>query len=219
MRRFFALALLLSLAACKKDPPPQAPPTPAAPKLSPAEVTLEGAYHAVACGAVTAVFSGNAEALAALPANPPPPKSYGVESLAFRFADGTSKGFAPTGQLFFNDWRFELFSPDCQWVALLTDHYGPYHLVRTADLQGYLAGTVKPVVVQVTGDTASVLSDGAWTGDGTFEFFASCCGGVRVFQASTQGELKQVFEAAEAPGGLRRVRGGYEVVTPKPQGP
>jgi hypothetical protein len=218
MRRFLSLALLLSLAACKKDSPP---PAPAAPKQSPVEVTLDGAYHAVSCGVVTAVFSGSPEALEALPADPPPPKSYGVESLAFRFADGSSKGFVPTGQLFFNDWRFDVFSPDCQWVALLTDHYGPYHLVKTADLKGYLAGTVKPVVVQVTGDAgiASVLSDGAWTGDGAFEFFASCCGGVRVFQASTTGELRQVFEAREAPHGLKRVRGGYEVVQPKPRGP
>lgn len=219
MRRFLVLALALSLFACKKDTPPAAPPAPPAPKLSPAEVTLDGAYHAVACGAVTAVFAGNADALKDLPANPPPPKSYGVESLAFRFADGTSKGFAPTGQLFFSDWRFDVFSPDCEWVALLTDHYGPYHLVKTADLKGYLEGKVKPVELQVKGDTASVLSDGAWTGDGGFEFFASCCGGARVFKATTTGELTKVFEAADAPSGLLRVRGGYEVVKPKPQGP
>lgn len=218
MRRGLALALLLSFTACKKDAPPAAPPPAPAPKLAPAEVMVDGAYHAVACGAVTAVFSGNAEALQALPANPPPPKSYGVESLAFRFADGSSKGFAPTGQLFFNDWRFDVFSPDCQWVALLTDHYGPYHLVKTADLAGYLAGKVKHVVVQAAGETASVHSDGAWTGDGAFEFFASCCGGAKVLKATTAGAVTTVFEAAAAPNGLRRVRGGYEVVTP-PQGP
>ncbi|MEW6434893.1 MAG: hypothetical protein AB1730_25615 [Myxococcota bacterium] len=211
MRRGLALALLLSLSACKKEAPP-APPAPA-PRLAPAEVAVDGAYHAVACGAVTAVFSGNAEAL---PANPPPPKSYGVESLAFRFADGSSKGFAPTGQLFFSDWRFDIFSPDCEWVALLTDHYGPYHLVKTAELAGYLTGKVKPVVVRAAGETASVHSDGAWTGDGAFEFFASCCGGAKVLKATTAGAVTTVFEATEAPNGLRRVRGGYEVVTAPP---
>lgn len=216
MRCFVALALLLSAASCKKEP--AAAPAAPVPKLAPAEVTLEGAYHAVACGAVTAVFSGNADALKDVAGDAPPPKSYGVESLAFRFADGTSKGFVPTGQLFFSDWRFDVFSPDCQWAALLVDHYGPYHLVKTADLQGYLAGRVKPVVVQAGGDTASVHSDGAWSGDGAFEFFASCCGGARVLKATTAGEVATVFEAAQAPGGLERVRGGYQVVKPR-QGP
>lgn len=176
---------------------------------------MDGAYHAVACGAVTAVFSGSGEALKDLALDGPAPKAYGVESLAFRFADGTSKGFAPTGQLFFSDWRLELFSPDCAWTALLADHYGPYHLVKTAELKGYLAGQVKPVVVQAKGAEASVHSDGAWAGDGTFEFFASCCGGARVFKATTAGEVTQVFDAPSAPRGLRRVRGGYEAVPPK----
>jgi len=209
--RFAALALVVALVVpgCKKDAAPSGPP------LTPGEVTVDGAYHAVACGAVTAVFSGSAEALKDLALDGPPPKSYGVESLAFRFADGTTRGFAPTGQLFFSDWRFDVFSPDCAWTALLVDHYGPYHLVKTADLQRYLAGQVKPVVVQAKGAEASVHSDGAWTGDGAFEFFASCCGGARVLRATTSGEVTQVFEAASAPGGLRRVRGGYEVAPPK----
>ncbi|MEW5741856.1 MAG: hypothetical protein AB1938_23275 [Myxococcota bacterium] len=211
-RLALSLALCCALAGCKKD----APPTPGAPRLSPAEVTVEGAYHAVACGPVTAVFAGNAEALKDLALDGPPPKSYGVESLAFRFADGSQKGFAPQGQLFFSDWRFDVFSSDCEWVALLTDHYGPYHLVRTSDLQGYLAGRVKPVVVQAKGPEASVHSDGAWRGDGAFEFFASCCGGAKVLKATTSGELSTLFEAADAPRGLTRVRGGYEVVKPKP---
>jgi hypothetical protein len=175
-------------------------------------VTVPGALHAVACGAVTAIFSGSAPEQDY--AAPPPPKSFGVESLSFRFADGSSLPFAPAGQLFFSDWRFDVFSPDCAWTALLVDRFGPYHLVRTADLRGYLEGRVKPVAVQAPGDTASVHSDGLWTSAGTFEFFASCCGGVQVIQASTSGAVEKVFEAASAPAGVRRVKGGYEVVKP-----
>ncbi|MCC6334873.1 MAG: hypothetical protein IT380_12915 [Myxococcales bacterium] len=208
LRRLLAVALL-ALTGCKKEQP-----APAAPALAPAEVTLEGAYHAVACGAVTAVFSGNADALKDLTLDGLPPKSFGVEALSFRFADGSQKGFAPSGQLFFSDWRFDVFSPDCQWTALLVDHYGPYHLVKTADLQRYLAGQVRPVVVNARGPEASVLSDGAWRPDGAFEFFASCCGGARVLKATTTGEVSTLFEAPDAPQGLRRVRGGYEVVKP-----
>jgi hypothetical protein len=212
MARFALLVVLWCLAAgCRKDAPGVLP----APTLAPTEVTLDGAYHAVACGAVTAVFSGSAEALQGLAVDGPPPKSFGVESLAFRFADGTQRGFVPQGQLFFSDWRFDIFSPDCAWTALLVDHYGPYHLVKTAELKDYLAGKVKPVVVQAKGAEASVHSDGAWRGDGAFEFFASCCGGARVLKATTRGEVVTLFEAPDAPKGLRRVRGGYEVVKPR----
>ena len=108
--------------------------------------------HAVACGVVTVVWSGNPDALKDLPQ--PAPKSFAVESLAFKFADGTSKGFAPKGQVFFNDWRFEVFSPDCATVALLTDHFGPYHVVKTAELRGYLEGRVKPLQVQALSEKA-----------------------------------------------------------------
>ncbi len=172
---------------------------------------MDGAYHAVACGAVTALFSGSADALADLPASPPPPKSYGVEGLAFRLADGATRRFTPAGQLFFSDWRFEVFSRDCQWVALLVDHSGPYHLVRTAQLAGYLDGAVAPVVLQAKGEEASVHGDGRWTEDGRFEFTASCCGGAKALRATTAGEVTTLFEAAEAPRGLERGPQGFRV--------
>lgn len=120
-----------------------------------------------------------------------PPKSYGVEGLAFRLADGATRRFTAAGQLFFSDWRFEVFSRDCQWVALLVDHSGPYHLVRTAQLAGYLDGAVAPVVLQAKGEEASVHGDGRWTEDGRFEFTASCCGGAKALRATTAGEVSR----------------------------
>jgi hypothetical protein len=213
MRLLWSLVCCCSLLACKKDPPAEVVALPvAAPAPSPRELSLVGAYHAIACGPVTALWSGKADALKDLPQ--PAPKSFGVESLSFKFADGTSKGFAPTGQVFFNDWRFEIFSPDCSTVALQVDHYGPYHLVKTAELRGYLEGKNKPVVVQApTQKDAMVLSDGRWLSAESFEFTASCCGGAQVFQAAaTDGSLKKVFDAPAAPKGLKRVGTSYEVV-------
>ncbi|MFO0601340.1 MAG: hypothetical protein U0228_38885 [Myxococcaceae bacterium] len=206
-RLFVALALSL-LFSCKDKPAP-----PPAPVVRPAPVELVGAYHAVACGPVTAVWSGSAEMLKDLPQ--PAPKRFGVESLAFKFADGTSRGFTTQGQLFFNDWAFDVFSPDCATVVLLSDHYGPFHVVKTSELKDYLLGKVKPVVVAApaaSGATASVHDSLTWVDASTFEFVASCCGGARAFRATTAGEVKQVFEAASAPKGLRRMRAGYEVI-------
>jgi hypothetical protein len=213
MRLLWSLVCCCSLLACKKDSPAEVVKAPvAALALSPKELAVDGAYHAIACGPVTALWAGKADALKDLPQ--PAPKSFGVESLSFKFADGTSKGFAPTGQIFFNDWRFEIFSPDCSTVALQTDHYGPYHLVKTADLRGYLEGKNKPVVVQApTEKDAMVLSDGRWLSPESFEFTASCCGGAQVFQAAAaDGTVKKVFEAAVAPKGLKRVGASYEVI-------
>jgi hypothetical protein len=204
MRSLLFLAAL-SLVACKKD-------SPVAPPLSPKEVALDGAYHAISCGSVTAVWSGNADALKDLPQ--PAPKPFGVESLAFKFADGTSKGFAPAGQVFFNDWTFAIFAPDCSAVALQVDHFGPFHVVKLADLRGYLEGKVKPVQVQALSEKdALVHSDLLWRDAASFEFVASCCGGAQAFKATVKdGSLERLLDAPAAPKGLKRVSGKYEVV-------
>ena len=206
--RFIMLAAVLGLVGCKKDVAPVAPKAPA---LSPRELSLDGAYHAVACGAVTALWSGNPDALKDLPQ--PAPKTFGVESLALTFSDGTSKGFAPTGQVFFNDWRFDIFSPDCATVALAVDHFGPYHVVKTAELRSYLEGKTKPVVVLAPQKDAMVHSDLVWRDAHTFEFTASCCGGAQVYQAQVKdGAVEKIFDAPAAPKGLKRVGTKYEVV-------
>jgi hypothetical protein len=207
------LVVLAVLAGCKKDsPPPAAPGAAPAPALRPAEVILDGAYHAMQCGPVTAVWSGSDAALKDLPQ--PAPKAFGVESLAFHFADGSKKGFAPTGQLFFSDWRFDLFSPDCQYVALLADHFGPYHLVKVGELRGYLEGKVKPVHVQALGEKeALVHADAAWGPGPSLEFSASCCGGAQVFRSDVKsGSLERLLDAPAAPKGVRRMASGWEVV-------
>ncbi len=200
------LVAVLVLGGCKKDA------APVAPALRPAEVPLEGTYHAVQCGPVTAVWSGSDEGLKGLVQ--PAPKVFGVESLAFRFADGFRRGFAPTGQLFFSDWRFEVFSPDCAYVALLADHYGPYHVVKVAELRGYLEGRVKPVHVQALGpEEALVHGDAAWGPGPSLEFSASCCGGAQVFRADlASGSLTRLLDAPSAPRGVRRTAKGWEVV-------
>jgi len=210
--RLVALALS-SFAACKKDPAPvEVRPAPAAvkPAVAPVEVEVAGAYHAVKCGDVTAVWSGSADDLKELAVEGRPvPKSYGVKSLSFVFADGRQHPFTPSGELMFSDWSFEVFSPDCSRAVLLQDRYGPFAVLSTKDLATFSNATP----VKAEGETASVHGQWRWTGPSTFEFVASCCGGARVVSgdASAPGKLAPVFEAASAPSGVRRGQGGWEV--------
>ncbi|MFT3711773.1 MAG: hypothetical protein QM817_29395 [Archangium sp.] len=204
MSKFVVAAALALLCGCKKEPPP-----PPAPPISPGEVNVEGALHAVGCGAVTAIWTGNAEMLKDLPQ--PAPKSFAVESLSFKFADGTTKAFTQSGQVLAEDWRFNVFSPDCSMVALLTDHYGPYHVVKTADLRGYLEGRVKPVEVQSKNATAQVHGELVWRDATAFEFAGFCCGGAEIFKANTKdGSLERIAFIASAPHGIRRVGTKWE---------
>lgn len=111
--------------------------------------------------------------------------------------------FKPRGELFDSDRSFDIFSADCRFVALLQDHYGPYHVVPTARL------TAAPIVV--TAGKGSVLSDQAWLPSGELEFFASCCGGVEVYRTKLGSAPERVFFAAEAPHGIQRTDGGYAI--------
>ncbi|MGV3623962.1 MAG: hypothetical protein ACO1OB_24300 [Archangium sp.] len=207
MRVFVSLLCVALTGGCKKEPP-----GPKAPAISPAEVKLEGTYHAVQCGPVTAVWSGDPDMLAQQAPNAP--KSFGVESLAFRFFDGSTEGFAPTGQLFFSDWTFDIFSPDCSLVALQVDHFGPFHVVPVDQLRGYLDGHLKPVVVQALSEKESLVHGQLrWINSKEFEFVASCCGGAQAFRANTKdGSLERLLDAPKAPKGLRRGANGWEVV-------
>lgn len=209
MRVFLSLVCCLVVASCKKDPTPVAVKAPA---LAPAEVKVDGSYHAVSCGGVTALWSGDPEMLAQQAPNAP--RSFGAESLAFRFVDGSTKGFAPTGQLFFSDWTFDVFSPDCALVALQVDHYGPIHVVKVDELRGYLEGHVKPVAVQALSEKDSLVHGQLrWVTPSQFEFVASCCGGAQVFRASAKdGALERLLDAKEAPKGVRRGANGWEAV-------
>ena len=130
--------------------------------------------YAVTSRGVTAHFGGE---------KPPSGVSleFGVSVLWFTFeGEDTPYVFMPEGELFFSDWRFDLFSPDGAHVLLLQDHYGPYHIVATHRLKDYLLGHAKPdyVVTQMTkpGDPALVHSEGHWVSEKEIRFSVACCG-------------------------------------------
>ncbi len=165
---------------------------------------VEGALHTQTCGDVTAAFIGKRD-------EGPGPDWFFTERLEFHFASGLTLPFHESGEVYPHNRTFELFSPDCEWLALPQDNYGPYHLVKTAQLEGYLRGTVKPASIQKTG---SVHTDLSWRSATELEFFASCCGGVEVFRVNVAApeKLERVFFAAEAPRGVTRAaEGGFTV--------
>lgn len=175
------------------------------PKPTPTNVPEPTALEATRCGDVTALWRGQTP-------DGSMPLVYSVESLAFRFSDGSERTFTPTGTVAPPHRSLELFSPDCSWVALANDSGGPYHLVPVADLAAYLDGKKAPAVV--TAGKGAVLTEGKWTGPARFEFFASCCGGVEVFavDATAPDKVQRVFFAAEAPKGIQRNGNGFDVL-------
>jgi hypothetical protein len=127
-----------------------------------------GEIQTVRCGNVTAHFTGVA------PTGQTPPE-LGVEALWFDLGDGNRHPFRPGGTLHFSDWSFEVFSPDCGHVLLLQDRYGPYHAVRTATLEGYLAGRLPPAeVFELRADHAVVHCGAHWVSEKAVELRA--CG-------------------------------------------
>ena len=200
-------ALCLALASCKKEPPPP-PPRPALPQV-PTEVKADGTLHAVQCKNVVAEWLG------AAPTEPGAPKSFGATSLRFQL-DGKPVELQTAGALEAADWSFAIFSPDCARVALLQDHYGPYHVVKLDGLSGYLAGGSPEAIVEKKGEAgAMVHADLRWVSGDRLEFTAACCGGVEAFQVNvaTPEKLERTFFAAQAPKGIRRAGdGGWETV-------
>lgn len=176
------------------------------PKLQPTSVPEPTALAATRCGDVVALFRGPAS-------DGTMPLTYSVESLAFGFPDGVEKAAKPTGTIEPPHRSLELFSPDCAWVALPQDSAGPYHLVKVSELAAYLDGKQAPVVVE--GPKGSIVTEGKWTGPTRFEFFASCCGGAEVLAADVGApavKAERVYFAAEAPKGIRRTAGGFELI-------
>ena len=202
-----ALALLcLSLAACKQEPPPN-PPKPALPKV-PTAVKAGGTLHAVQCQGVVAEWLG------AAPAEANAPQAFGATSLRFR-VECKAVDFQPVGGLEFSDWSFDIFSPDCARVALLQDHYGPYHVVKLDGLSAYLAGGGPEATVEKKGEggSAMVHGDFRWVSNDRVELTAACCGGVEAFQVNVASpdKLERTYFAAQAPHGIARTSdGGWE---------
>ncbi len=162
----------------------------------------------MSCDDIIAVWAG--------PADAPEPKRFAAEGLSFRFADGGAVAWSPEGQLFGPDYDVEIFSPDCAWVLLPSDHYGPYRLVRRAELEQALRGqsAMASVAAPVDrGEPARVHSFARWVSPGEVEFQASCCGGAEVWRATVASPKspRRVFFAASAPHGLRAIDGGFEV--------
>ena len=178
------------------------------PAVRPTEIIEAAALKATRCGDVTALWTGK-------PPDGPGPLWSFIDTLKFRLADGSERKFAPAGNIEPPHTAFELFSPDCSTVALAQDSYGPYHLVPTAELGAYLEGKRAPIVVKPpAASTAQILTEQHWVSPTRFEFFASCCGGVEVFQVDVSAPEKatRVYFAAEAPSGIRRTATGYEVI-------
>lgn len=128
--------------------PRRAVPLEAAPIVSatstPAEGTLVELYtKQTPGGAVTAHFMGHRVELT--PGEPVPPASFGVERLEISFhGDPQRYVVHPSGELFFSDWSFEVFSPEGTYAALPQDRFGPYRLVKIDRLKAYLRGSAPP---------------------------------------------------------------------------
>lgn len=130
--------------------------------------------HTVTSRGITAHFGGE---------RPPSdiPLEFGVSVLWFTFpGDRAVYVFKPEGELFFSDWRFDIFSPDGAHVLLLQDRFGPYHVVATDRLKDYLTGRAKPdhVVTKPTtpDEPALVHSEGHWVSAKEIRFSVTCCG-------------------------------------------
>ncbi len=91
------------------------------------------------------------------------PPRYGTTTLELLGADGSTWVWPHASELFFSDWSYEPCSPDGRYVALLSDHYGPIHIVATENLGRYFAGERPMAAVSgVTGPTAHVHSELRW---------------------------------------------------------
>ncbi len=192
------LAAALLLLSCTR-----ATLTPVAPA-----VVASDELHRVDCGTWSAVWHGEKP-------EAPAPAEYGVTRLEF-LVDGTAIDFAPQSPLNFTDHGFGWVSPDCTRVALLESHYGPIHIGTSSRLSKQLRheSPFDEIEVPSVGAAAPVLSDLTWVSKSTLEFFASCCGGVRVMRVdlSRSRTAETVFEAPSAPSGVRRTPNGYEVI-------
>ena len=133
--------------------------------------------HTVTARGVTVNFGGQE-----------PPKNLplrsGVEALWFTFeGDPPNYGYPASGEdgeLYLSDWSLDIFSPDGAYVLLLRDHYGPYQVVATDKLKGYLTGERKPdyVITKPIGpnEPARVHHNGHWISPREVQFTVSCCG-------------------------------------------
>lgn len=83
--------------------------------------------HRVSAGGVTAVWTGRA--------------TDDIQGLCFILpGDARCVPYTPKGRMSSRDWSFDIFSPDGTWVLLKEGVYGPYDVVKVAELGAFLAG-------------------------------------------------------------------------------
>jgi hypothetical protein len=123
-------------------------------------------------GDISAYFYGTPIELA--------PPEYGTEELRFRFkGDNREYPFNPTGELFFSDWSAGMFSPRGQYIAMLQDRHGPYHVMHTDHLKAYLSGEQEPdwIVRKPSHEELGAVHDNLrWISPTSLEFTHICCG-------------------------------------------
>ena len=125
-------------------------------------------------GPIAAHFMGVAEPLG--------PRTYGVREIWFSFeSDPAHYRFDPSGELFFSDWYIgELFSPEGNYVLLLQDHFGPYHVVQVAHLRDYLTNKMGPDQVMgyepEAGSPRGVHEGAKWLSEAEVQYGVTCCG-------------------------------------------
>jgi hypothetical protein len=138
--------------------------------------------HATADGRVVAYWMG-------IDPRAEEPEAYlpfSTEELWFEFREpGAARGrrirYRPKGELFFSDWYFDVFSSDEEVVVLKEDHYGPFDVVWTRDLERYLRGRKPAEVTRPVdrGDPGAVHMFLGWQSKRAFEFRQSCCASER----------------------------------------
>ncbi len=148
-----------------------------------AQTRLPRELHKVSIGKVTTHFGGVRDK-----SMRDMPLEFSVAQLWFTFrGDRKRYVFRPRGELFFSDWRFDIFSPEGRRVLLLQDRFGPYHVVSVDKLRAYLERKIDPDQV-LTGaapaasSPAGVHDDGRWTLSDTIEFKFTCCGETSIKQ-------------------------------------
>ncbi len=190
-------------------------------QLEPVELAVRGVMmHTATCGKATAVWYGNPtdrDALRKKPVNAPVvPDWLGVTWLEFHFEGGRVARYTTSEYTEGLDWSYDVFSPDCALVALLSGRFGPYQVMKVSEIEEVLGGRMKPI--EVSGDAADggaggVHSDAKWVSNDELEFFRGCCGSTQVFRWNVKTrKLTEVYFAAYTPSGIRRTATGFEVI-------
>jgi hypothetical protein len=120
----------------------------------------EGEVKVVACSEVVAHFAGEMPEAEGGEF----PAEYGIDRLWFELPNRPSRSpFVPLGSLSFSDWEFEVFSPDCHYVLLPQDRFGPYDVVLRRKLAAYLDRKAPPhQSLRIPSESAIVHCGARW---------------------------------------------------------